>query len=141
MAALQIESDGPDGLTALRPFAYAASESLVEGLDRISGALLTTTSQASRLVAVGVSRGAPHVTIHHFDRAMGLAVAPDRIAVGGGPQIWFLQGVPQIAPGLEPRGQFDGCFVTRSSHVTGEIHSHDLAFAGLQLWFVNTLFS
>jgi uncharacterized protein (TIGR03032 family) len=141
MAAPQIESDGPDGLTALRPFTYAASDTLVEVLDRIGGSLLITTYQSSRLVAVGVSQGALHVTIHHFDRAMGLAVAPDRIAVGGGPQIWFLQGVPQIAPRLEPRGRFDGCFVTRSSHVTGEVHSHDLAFSGLQLWFVNTLFS
>ena len=31
--------------------------------------------------------------------------------------------------------------MTRSSHVTGEVHSHELGFAGQQLWFVNTLFS
>src|SRR5262249_51160820 len=83
----------------------------------------------------------PNVTLHHYDRAMGLAVAPDRIAVGSGPQIWFLQSVSQIAPRLEPRGRFDGCFVTRSSHVTGEVHAHDVAFSGMQLWFVNTRFS
>lgn len=141
MSAPQIESDGPDGRTALRPFHYAANDALVEVLDRIRGALLVSTYQASRLVAVGVSHGALHVTLHYYDRAMGVAVAPDRIAVGGGPQIWFLQSMPHLAPRLEPAGQFDGCFVTRSSHVTGEVLTHDLAFSGVQLWFVNTLFS
>jgi uncharacterized protein (TIGR03032 family) len=141
MAAPPIESDGPDGRTALRPFSYAASETLVEVLDQIRAALVISTYQASRLVAVGVSQGALNVTLHHYDRAMGVAVAPDRIAVGSGPQIWFLQSVPQIAPRLEPPGKFDGCFVTRSSHVTGEVHAHDVTFSGVQLWFVNTLFS
>ena len=71
---------------------------------------------------------------------MGLAVAPDRIAVGSGPQIWFLSRCP-TCPSARAAGKFDSCFVTRSSHVTGEIHSHDLAFSGSQIWLVNTLFS
>jgi uncharacterized protein (TIGR03032 family) len=141
MSDAQIESAGPTGITALRPFRYEASERMVEVLDHIRGSLLISTYQAGRLVAVGVSRSVLNVTLHSFERAMGLAVAPDRIALGGGPQIWFLQSMPLIAPLLEPPGKFDSCFVTRSSHVTGEIHSHDLAFAGQQLWFVNTLFS
>jgi uncharacterized protein (TIGR03032 family) len=141
MSDAPAESKGPDGLASLRPFTYEASERLVEVLDQVRGSLLISTYQAGRLVAVGVSRGLLHVTLHSYERAMGLAVAQDRIAVGGGPQIWFLQSMPLIAPLLEPPGKYDSCFVTRSSHVTGEIHSHDLAFSGQQLWFVNTLFS
>src|SRR5262249_4860693 len=32
-------------------------------------------------------------------------------------------------------------FLTRSSHVTGEIRVHEMAWVGGELWFVNTLFS
>jgi uncharacterized protein (TIGR03032 family) len=141
MADAGTETSEPTGVTALRAFTYEASENLVEILNQIRGSLLISTYQAGRLVAVGVSNGALNVTLHSFERAMGLAVAHDRIAVGSGPQIWFLQSMPLIAPQLEPPGKYDGCFVTRSSHVTGEVHSHDLGFAGQQLWFVNTLFS
>jgi uncharacterized protein (TIGR03032 family) len=135
------ESPGTAGVTAPREFKYEASESLVDILGEVHASLLVSTYQASRLVAVGVSEGALNVTLHTFERAMGLAVAPDRIAVGSGPQIFFLQSAPHFAPRLAPPGKFDSCFLARSSHVTGEIHSHELGFAGVQLWFVNTLFS
>ena len=131
----------PDGVTGPRLFLYEASENLVELLTKVGSSLLISTYQAGRLVAVGVSQATLNVTLHTFERAMGLAVAPDRVAVGSGPQLFFLQSMPEIAPRLEPAGKFDSCFVTRSSHVTGEVHSHELAFAGQQLWFVNTLFS
>jgi uncharacterized protein (TIGR03032 family) len=131
----------PDGVTGPRLFSYEASEHLVELLDQVGSSLLVSTYQAGRLVAVGVSQGTLNVTLHTFERAMGLAVAHDRVAVGSGPQLFFLQSMPEIAPRLEPAGKFDSCFVTRSSHLTGEVHSHELAFAGQQLWFVNTLFS
>jgi uncharacterized protein (TIGR03032 family) len=141
MSAAQTESSGPGGQTALRTFTYEASENMVEILDQVRGSLLISTYQASRLVAVGVSQGMLNVTLHFYDRAMGVAVTADRIAVGAGPQIWLLQSMPLIAPLLEPPGKFDGCFVTRSSHVTAEVHSHEIAFLGVELWFVNTLFS
>jgi uncharacterized protein (TIGR03032 family) len=131
----------PDGVTGLRLFTYQASESLVDLLSQVGSSLLISTYQAGRLVAVGVSQGTLNVTLHTYERAMGLAVAHDRVAVGSGPQLFFLQAMPEIAAQLEPAGKFDSCFVTRSSHLTGEIHSHELAFAGQQLWFVNTLFS
>jgi uncharacterized protein (TIGR03032 family) len=141
MSAAQTESSGAAGPTVPRAFTYEASERMVEVLDQVGASLLISTYHVGRLVAVGVSRGLLNVTLHSYDRAMGVAVLADRIAVGAGPQIWLLQSMPLIAPLLEPPGKFDSCFVTRSSHVTGEIHSHDIAFSGLQLWFVNTLFS
>ncbi len=131
----------PDGVTGLRLFTYEASENLVDLLHQLGSSLLVSTYQAGRVIAVGVSQGSLNVTLHTYERAMGLAVAHDRVAVGSGPQIFFLQSMPEIAALLEPAGKFDSCYVTRSSHLTGEIHSHELAFAGQQLWFVNTLFS
>src|SRR5262249_53395294 len=40
-----------------------------------------------------------------------------------------------------PAGRYDGCFLARSSHFTGDIHAHELAWAADELWVVNTLFS
>jgi uncharacterized protein (TIGR03032 family) len=122
-------------------FSYSSSENLEEILDRIQGSLLISTYQAGRLVAVGVNGGRLTLSLHSFDYAMGIAVAPDRIAVGSSAQIWLLQSQHDIAGRLEPPGRYDGCFVTRVSHVTGEIRVHELAWVGRELWFVNTLFS
>src|SRR5438105_1477111 len=122
MAGPQIESRSPDGDAARRHFSFEASDNFVAVLDEIRGSLLISSYQAGRLVAVGVYQGRLNVTLHAFEGAMGIAVADDRIAVAAGPQIWFLQNTPNIAPQLEPAGKFDSCFVTRSSHVTGEIH-------------------
>lgn len=63
------------------------------------------------------------------------------LAVGARRQVWFLPAAPDLAPRLEPAGTHDSCFLTRGCHVTGEIYSHDLAWAGSDLWAVNTLFS
>ena len=87
----------PDGVTGLRLFTYEASDNLVEILNQVGSSLLISTYQAGRLVAVGVSQGSLNVTLHTFERAMGLAVAHDRVAVGSGPQLFLLQSMPEIA--------------------------------------------
>jgi uncharacterized protein (TIGR03032 family) len=124
-----------------RGFSYSATDNLLAILDRIGGSLLVSTYQAGRLIAVGACGGRLTISLHSFDYAMGIGVAPDRIAIGSSSQIWLLQSQHAIARRLEPPGQHDGCFVTRFSHVTGEIRIHELAWAGRELWFVNTLFS
>ena len=72
---------------------------------------------------------------------MGIAIAPERIAVGTHSQIWFLLNSPDIAPKITPGGVYDGCYLARACHVTGEIRSHEIEWSGNELWIVNTLFS
>ena len=76
-----------------------------------------------------------------FDRPMGLAVDGGRLALGCREQMWEFRNAPAIAPRVEPAGQHDACFMPRSSHVTGDIGVHELAWAGDELWVVNTRFS
>ena len=52
----------------------------------------------------------------------------------------FCGALPK-SPRIGPDGRHDACFLTRSSHVTGEIHVHEMAWAGEELWLVNTAFS
>jgi uncharacterized protein (TIGR03032 family) len=131
----------PGEAPSSRDFSYTASDNLIEILDEIGGSLLISTYQAGRLVAVGVSQGSLTVSLHSFDQIMGIAVDADKIAVGSLSQIWLLKSQPDIAARIEPAGRHDQCFITRSSHVTGEIRVHEMAWAKGELWFVNTLFS
>jgi uncharacterized protein (TIGR03032 family) len=73
---------------------------------------------------------------------MGMALAGDRLAVGTQIQIWEFVDVPAVAARLDPPGRHDVCFLPRSSHVTGNIQIHEMAWgAGGDLWAVNTRFS
>jgi uncharacterized protein (TIGR03032 family) len=72
---------------------------------------------------------------------MGLAVDARRLAIGTRKEVWFLRNATDIAPRIEPAGQHDACFLPRSSHVTGDIGIHEVAWAGDELWLVSTRFS
>jgi uncharacterized protein (TIGR03032 family) len=109
-------------------------------LSQLGVSLLVSTYQAGKVVAVGVTQGELNLSYHNFERAMGLAVKPDGIAVGARAQVWFLKSAPDLASRVEPAGRHDACFLTRSSHFTGEIQAHELAWAGDELWVVNTAF-
>jgi uncharacterized protein (TIGR03032 family) len=72
---------------------------------------------------------------------MGLAVDGSRLALGTRKEVWLLRNAPDIAPQIEPAGQHDACFLPRTSHVTGDIGIHEVAWGGEELWLVSTRFS
>lgn len=110
-------------------------------LSELGVSLVVSTYQAGKVVAVGVAQGELTLSYHNFERAMGLAVKSDRIAVGARAQVWFLRSAPDLASRVEPAGYHDACFLTRSSHFTGEVQAHELAWAEDELWVINTAFS
>jgi uncharacterized protein (TIGR03032 family) len=124
-----------------REVRYEHSDNLPAILEHLGLSLLVSTYQAGKLFVVGAHRGALALSFHNFEQAMGIAVLSDRLAVGTRNQIWWLRSAPDIAPRLQPAGRYDGCFLARASHFTGDIHAHELAWAGEELWIVNTLFS
>ena len=109
-------------------------------LSQLGVSLLVSTYQAGKVVSVGVAQGELTLAYHNFERAMGLAVRPDCVAVGARAQVWFLNSAADLARSIEPAGRHDACFLTRSSHFTGEIQAHELAWSGDELWLVNTAF-
>jgi uncharacterized protein (TIGR03032 family) len=72
---------------------------------------------------------------------MGIAVRPGRLAIGIQQQVWEYADQPAVALGIDPPGRHDACFLPRSSHVTGQINIHEIAFIEDDLWIVNTAFS
>jgi uncharacterized protein (TIGR03032 family) len=147
MALLQVDAPpagpAPAESTSTREVRHEYTPSLPAFLERLGASLLVSTYQAGKVVAVGTAGGDLTLTYHNFERAMGLAVQPDRIAVGARAQVWFLHAAHDLAPRVEPAGRHDACFLTRTSHFTGEVQAHELAWAGPgdELWVVNTAFS
>jgi uncharacterized protein (TIGR03032 family) len=129
-----------NGTPSTREVRHEYTHSLPPLLSQLGVSLLVSTYQAGKAVAVGVAGGELTLSYHNFERAMGLAVKPDGIAVGARAQVWFLRSAPDLAGQIKPAGRHDACFLTRSSHFTGEVQAHELAWAGDELWLVNTAF-
>ena len=92
-------------------------------------------------MSVGVGLEGLELSFHHFQRAMGIAVRENQLAVGTQTAIWFLHRDDELAGRFQPAGRYDSCFLARSARFTGEILSHELAWSGDELWVVNTRFS
>jgi uncharacterized protein (TIGR03032 family) len=120
---------------------YRHSNNFAAIVAEVGASLLISTYQAGKLVVVGTGENGLHISLHNFEQAMGVAIHPRQLAVGSRGLIWFLHSAPEFAPRLEPPGRYDACYLARRSFVTGNIHSHEMAWIGNELWIVNTLFS
>jgi uncharacterized protein (TIGR03032 family) len=110
-------------------------------LDELGASVLVTTYQAGKVVVLRAEGGALNTHFRDLPAPMGLALAGNRLAVGTKGQIWEFHNVPAVAAKVEPKGRHDACFLPRSTHHTGDIFIHEMAWAGDELWFVNTRFS
>src|SRR5215471_21521219 len=111
-ADVQPEQEKPP---TIREVNYEHSLNLAPLLEHLRVTLLVSTYQAGKLVVVGPKDGKPEFSFHSFERAMGVAVCPDRLAVGARTQIWLLRSAPDIAARLADRG-YDACYLTRAAH-------------------------
>ena len=113
-------------------------------LQQMGASLLVTTYQAGKLVIVRPDADNANVINTHFrsfNKPMGMAIRPNRLAVGTSHIIWEFHNVPAVAEKLEPKGTHDACYLPRWGHVTGDIQIHEMAYSGDELWFANTRFS
>jgi len=125
--------------TTLRAVHTANFPQILRGL---GASLLVTTYQAGKLVMVRDEGDHLNTHFRTFAAPMGLAVSGDRLAIGAAVQVWVYHDVPAVIAKLEPPGLHDACYLPRSSHVTGNVQIHEMAWgAGDELWFVNTRFS
>jgi len=138
--AQEVNSEAQPTPTPMREIRHEYARSLSPLLSQLGISLLVSTYQAGKVVAVGVAAGELTLSYHNFEHVMGLAIKPDCIAVAARSQIWHLCAAHDLAKRIEPVGRHDACFLARSSHFTGEIQTHELAWAGDELWLVNTAF-
>jgi len=113
-------------------------------LRQFGASLLVTTYQAGKLVMVRAEGDHLNTHFRTFKAPMGLALTDGgaKFAIGTSLQVWEFRDVPNVARRMEPIGKYDSCYLPRSSHITGNVLIHEMAYgAGGQLWFVNTRFS
>ena len=117
------------------------SPNFPELLDQLGISLLITTYRTGKLVFLRTHDGRLNAHGRSLPGPMGVALHENRLAVGGPWAIWEFHNLPRIARRLPPAGRHDACFVPRLMHVTGNVQIHEMAWAGGELWFVNTRFS
>ena len=151
---LNIEKSSEDGEDPNEPppLRSVHTSNLPEILEALGISVLVSTYQAGRLVML---RGQGDVLNTHFrlfDKPMGLAVEPHRIAVGAGTSIWEFHNLPAVCSKIDEKdtestAKHDACYLPRTTHWTGDIQIHEMAWVkdpattASELWFVNTRFS
>jgi uncharacterized protein (TIGR03032 family) len=103
--------------------------------------VLVSTYQAGKLIVVRSDGERANTHFRNFDTPMGLAFDRGRLAIGTKLHVWEFHDQPEVARQLEPAGRHDACFLPRHAIVTGQIGIHEVAWAGDELWIVNTRFS
>ncbi|MBS0263742.1 MAG: TIGR03032 family protein [Planctomycetes bacterium] len=110
-------------------------------LDHFGVSVLVTTYQAGHLIILRPDGPVLNTHFRMFQRPMGLALAPNRLAIGCEVEIKEFHSVPAVVPQLEPPGKHDAAFLPRTAYATGDVQIHEMAWVSGELWFANTLFS
>jgi uncharacterized protein (TIGR03032 family) len=123
------------------PLRSVFTQNFPQLLNQLGSSLLVSTYQTGKLICARHDGGLLNTHFRDFQRPMGLAVAPGRIALGTRAEVLDYRDVPAVAAKIEPQGKHDACFVPRNKHFTGDIRIHEIAFAQGELWLAATNFS
>jgi uncharacterized protein (TIGR03032 family) len=110
-------------------------------LRQLGVSLAVSTYQAGKLLLVRADGNILDVLCRDFASPMGLAERRGELVIGTRHQVWEYVNHPHFVPTLQPPGRYDGCYLPRKCLVTGDIQVHEMAWAGPELWLVNTRFS
>jgi uncharacterized protein (TIGR03032 family) len=132
---------GPASARRVSPLRSVYTQSFPQFLEQLGSSLLVSTYQTGKLICARHDRGTVNTHFRDFQRPMGLAVAPGRLAIGTRAEVLDYRDFPAVAAKVEPRGRHDACYVPRNKHFTGDIRIHEIAFAQGELWLCATNFS
>lgn len=133
------------------PAPLAAAESRVtcdttEGfaawLAGCGGSLAISTYQAGKVAMLGWDGRQITFLMRDFDKPLGMAADRGRLALATRHSVWLFADAPLLAHDYleEQPGRYDALYLPRVSYLTGDLHIHDLAWAGETLLAVNTRF-
>jgi uncharacterized protein (TIGR03032 family) len=102
-----------------------------------------STYQAGKLLFIGWNGQSVSLHARNFDKAMGIDVLDQQLAIATTDKIHLFSNDALLAPACVPDqpDRYDSLYLLRASFNTGYLFTHDLAFVGEELWFVNTRFS
>lgn len=124
------------------PLTSVHTSSMLNVLEELRLSVLISTYQAGKLIVVRSEGQTVNTHFRAFHVPMGIALRNQRLAIGTKRHVWEFQNQPDVAPKLPKAARpHDACYMPRARHLTGHIQIHEMAFAGDELWFVNTRFS
>lgn len=127
--------------TTQSPLRSVHTASFPDLLRQLKSSVLVSTYQAGRLVLLRAAGETLNTHFRPYPMPMGLAANGRELVLGTKTSIRHFRNMPAVAARREPDGSCDACYVPRSVHVTGDIRIHEIAWAGTELWAVNTRFS
>jgi uncharacterized protein (TIGR03032 family) len=121
---------------------YEFSREFLPIMQHIKSTLVVSTYAAGKLAVVSAINDQLDLKFNNFQQAMGVAVSPKYLAVGGQNLIWIMENGGSLSQQISQPGTNSVCYLTREAFVTGNIHCHEMGWGrDGELWVVNTLFS
>lgn len=111
--------------------------------ERAPVCLAVTTYQGGKLMFIGWNGNQVSLHARSFRRAMGLDVRDGQLVVASRTMIHWFANAELLAEDYQPDRppRYDGLYLHRADHHTGDIFAHDIALGADHLYVVNTRFS
>ncbi|MCC6491804.1 MAG: TIGR03032 family protein [Pirellulales bacterium] len=138
-----MNADQSDVAPNAAPLRSVHTTSFARLLAETGASVLVSTYQAGKLIILRNDRGVLNTHFRNFQKPMGVAAAGGRLAVGTQTEIAEFHNVPAVCTRLDGTGpsRHDACYLPRTTHTTGDVQIHEMAWIEGELWFVNTAFS
>ncbi|MEM7018693.1 MAG: DUF4915 domain-containing protein, partial [Pseudomonadota bacterium] len=114
--------------TQEEPLRSVHTSNFADILHQLGISLVVSTYQAGKVVLIRADGSSVNTHFRNFNVPMGVAVAPNRLAIGTKREVWELHNLPAVAQKLQPPGRHDACYLPRCVHMTGDIDIHEMAW-------------
>jgi uncharacterized protein (TIGR03032 family) len=123
--------------------ACAASPDFQDWMSKAGGAVAVSTYQAGKVAMIGWDGRRVSLLMREFDKPLGMAVAGDRLVLATRYDVWVFANAPILAPEFleDQPGRYDALYLPRATYHTGDLHAHDVAILGNDVWLAATRFS
>jgi len=120
-----------------------ASESFQAWIAQLGGSLCVSTYQAGKVAMIGWDGRRVTLLMRHFDKPLGLRAKGNRLVLATRHDLWMFTNSPLLAHEYfeDQPGRYDGLYLPRATYHTGDLNTHDVAFAGDELLLVASRFS
>lgn len=129
--------------TILPPFTCSYTPDIPELVNKLGISLVVTTYQAGKMIVLSAPTVDKLVQLpRNFDKAMGIAVDKDKLAVASKSEITVFRNSPSHALSYPDQpNTYDNLYIPRAVYYTGSLDAHDLVYSNAGLLAVNTSFS
>jgi uncharacterized protein (TIGR03032 family) len=123
--------------------ACSASPEFQDWLATAGGTVAVSTYQAGKVAMIGWDGRRVTLLMREFDKPLGLAASGRRLVLATRHDLWMFANVPVLAHEFleDQPGRYDALYLPRATYHTGDLHTHDVAVVGDEIWLAATRFS